>query len=102
MPATPAAAKALFLEAVAIEDPAVRAALVRERCGNDAELLARVNTLLAANDRALASANTVSFDGADVGRAVQPTADYPGRDEQAGAVIAGKYTLVDAIGEGGM
>jgi len=30
------------------------------------------------------------------------TADYPGKDEYSGAVIAGKYTLVEVIGEGGM
>src|SRR5262245_51477415 len=94
MPADPAAAKALFLEAVAIEDPAARAALVRERCGDDAELLARVNALLAANDRALA--------GRGEADALEPTGSYPGRDEQAGAVIAGKYTLVEPVGEGGM
>jgi serine/threonine protein kinase len=33
---------------------------------------------------------------------VGPTADHPGRGERAGAVIAGKYTLVEMIGEGGM
>src|SRR5262249_16393947 len=34
--------------------------------------------------------------------AAEPTANYPGRDERAGVVIAGKYTLVEPIGEGGM
>src|SRR5262245_5176226 len=102
MPADPAAAKTLFLEALAIEDPTARAALVGERCGHNAERLARVNALLAANDRALAGAGTASFGGADGRDAGEPTADYPGRDERAGAVIAGKYTLVEPIGEGGM
>jgi hypothetical protein len=31
-----------------------------------------------------------------------PTVDYPGANVQAGTVIAGKYTLVEGIGEGGM
>src|SRR5262245_19253599 len=92
MPADPAAVKALFLEAVAVEDPAARAALVGERCGADAELLARVNALLAANDRALAGA----------GHAAETTADYTGPDAQAGMVIDGKYTLGELIAEGGM
>jgi eukaryotic-like serine/threonine-protein kinase len=100
MPADPAAAKALFLEAAAIDDPAARAALVSERCGADADLLARVNALLVANDRALANAATAST---DTGAAPDgPTADYPGAGEQAGAVIGGKYALVEPIGEGGM
>jgi serine/threonine protein kinase len=92
MSATPAAVKALFLEAAAMDDPAARAALLAERCGEDAELLARVNALLAANDRAVANAGTVA----------EPTADHAGQDIQAGAVVAGKYTLVEMIGEGGM
>ncbi len=96
MPADPAAAKALFLEAAAMDDPAARAALVVERCGEDTELLARVNALLAANDRALANAGTASVAGAE------PTAEYLDRDEKPGVVIAGKYTLIEPIGEGGM
>ena len=34
--------------------------------------------------------------------APSPTADYPGRDEKAGTVIAGKNTLAGVIGEGGI
>jgi serine/threonine protein kinase/tetratricopeptide (TPR) repeat protein len=97
MPADPAAVKALFLEAVAVEDPAARAALVAERCGDDAELLARVSALLAANDRDLAGEGTASTGGAP-----EPAAVDPGGGEAAGEVIADKYTLVEVIGEGGM
>ena len=43
MPADPAAVKALFLEAAAIEGASARAALVDERCGEDAALRDRVN-----------------------------------------------------------
>ncbi len=32
----------------------------------------------------------------------EPTADYPGREEQVGTVIGGKYKLIEEIGEGGM
>src|SRR5262249_40318693 len=31
-----------------------------------------------------------------------PTADYPGKDERVGTVIAGRYTLIEVIDEGGM
>src|SRR5689334_21456267 len=102
MPADPADAKALFLEAVAIEDPTTRAAVVADRCGADAELLARVDALLAANDRALAGAGTASFDGADGGDAPGPTADHAARDDRPGTVLAGKYRLAEPIGAGGM
>src|SRR5687767_8219457 len=115
MPADSAAAKALFLEAVAIDDPAARVAFLDERCGADLDLLARVNALLTANDRALAGAETASLGTPGEGDAAKavadlpgkaqtpaPTEDYPERKEQAGAVIGGKYTLVEIVGEGGM
>src|SRR5262245_59507359 len=101
MPADPAAVKALFLEAAAIDDPVARAALVNDRCGEDAALRARVNALLAANDRAVANAGTASVGGAD-GSEATPTADFPGKDEHVGATLAGRYKLIEEIGEGGM
>src|SRR5262245_41621118 len=97
MPADPAAVKALFLEAAALDDPAARAALVNERCREDAALLARVNALLAANDRAVANEGTAAFGGN-----AEPTADFPGKNERVGAVLGGRYKLVEEIGEGGM
>src|SRR5262245_34367201 len=101
MPADPAAVKALFLEAAAIDDPAARAALVNDRCGEDAALSARVNALLVANDRAVANEGTASSGDAD-GSDAKPTADFPGKDERVGATLAGKYKLIEEIGEGGM
>ena len=94
MAVDPARVKSLFLAASEIADPAERAAYLNRECGEDAELRARVEALLRANDAAplpeSEPAGPVS------------TSDYPREDEQAGAVIAGKYTLVELIGEGGM
>ena len=98
MPAAPAAVKTLFLEVVAIDDPVARAALLNERCGEDAALFARVNALLVANDRAVANEGTATFGPA--GDA--PTASFPGKNEHVGAILAGKYKLIEEIGEGGM
>ena len=53
MPVDPAVVKSLFLELAAIDEPGDRAARLRDRCGADAELFARVGALLAANDRAV-------------------------------------------------
>src|SRR5438270_7494611 len=106
MPANPAAAKALFLEAVAIDDMVTRAALVNERCGEDMVLLARVNALLVANDLAVANEGTASLgvagsDATDrtatagaVAGVAGLTTDLPGRDEKVGAILGGKYKLI--------
>ena len=102
MLADPAAVKALFLEAAAIDDPVARAALLNERCRDDAALLARVNALLVANDQAVANEGTASFGAADGSADAEPTAGLPGQDEHVGSVLAGKYKLIEAIGEGGM
>ncbi|CAN5345390.1 hypothetical protein BH11PLA2_BH11PLA2_24070 [soil metagenome] len=92
--------KTLFLDAAAIGDPEVRAAFLNERCGSDSVLLARVKSLLSANDQALAAEGTASF--ANDGPTECVTVDFAGKDEQPGAMIAGKYKLIEEIGEGGM
>ena len=83
-----------------------RVAFLAAGCGDDAELRARVERLLAAHDElgeSIAPAPSAGSSTATFGPdADEPTADYPGRDEHAGAVIGGKYALVEPIGEGGM
>jgi serine/threonine protein kinase len=100
----PARVKSLFLAASDIADPAERAVYLNRECGADAQLRARVEALLRANDAAPLPAS----------QPVQATGDYapdasadgasadPAGEDRAGTVIAGKYTLVELIGEGGM
>jgi serine/threonine protein kinase/tetratricopeptide (TPR) repeat protein len=93
MPVDPAVAKSLFLELAAIDEPIARAERLRDRCDADQELFARVNALLVANDRAMTDEGTSSV--GDPG-----TAAFGG--EGVGTILAGKYKLVEEIGEGGM
>src|SRR5215216_639807 len=102
MPADPAVAKSLFLELVAVDDPAVRAARLQERCAGDPELLARVNALLAANDRAVLGGETAPFTPDPAAEPDAGTAALVGKEMHVGAVLAGKYKLMERIGEGGM
>jgi serine/threonine protein kinase len=99
-------AKSLFLAASDLADPAERAAYLDRECGGEAELRARVEALLRANDASpLPEPEPPEATGnyaPDAPAALVSTADYPRQDEQAGTVIAGKYTLVEQIGEGGM
>src|SRR4051812_16485909 len=105
MPVDAARAKSVFLAASDLPDPADRAAYLDRECGDDATLRGRVEALLRANDAAPMpepgvgdAPPTATFGTGDAA----PTAAHPGRDEQAGAVIGGKYSLVEPIGEGGM
>src|SRR5262245_56242392 len=99
-----ARAKSLFLAASDL-DPAERAAYLERACAGDAELRARVEALLRADDAApLPAPEPRDATGAfapDAPAGV-PTTDRPGKDEHVGAVIAGKYKLVEQIGQGGM
>ncbi len=82
--------------------PADRSAYLDEACRDKPELRERVERLLAAKPQIgeflQPPAVTVTF----AGEHEQATVDFPGRDERIGAMLAGKYKLIEAIGEGGM
>src|SRR5215831_7887927 len=100
MAVDPARAKTLFLAASELADPAERAAYLDRECGGDVELRARVEALLRANDAApLPPAPGATVDSAPG----QPeTADHGDPTARVGAILAGKYKLIEEIGEGGM
>src|SRR5687768_15640586 len=91
--ADPARAKSLFLSAAEIDDPAARNEHLKRECGEDAELRGRVEALLRADG------------GATVAQAsdlLAEAADHADPGARIGSVLAGKYKLVEALGEGGM
>ena len=131
--------KSLFLEASEFSSPEERAAYLDRECGGEPELRARVEALLAAEDRAgpVPEAEVTGvFDPtpaepskSDPGGANRPrVVGGPGRRRDGGApgvepdgtrsspaapavspagfvpgqVIAGRYTLREVLGEGGM
>ncbi len=121
MAALPARAKTLFLNASDLSDPAERAAYLDRECGDDAELRARVEVLLRANDASplppppaedatidsnpeqpAKRANGVRLPNPDL----DPSTDSITVDHHTTALpdvlIAGRYTLRQKIGEGGM
>jgi serine/threonine protein kinase len=85
----------LFLNAASRQDPAERATYLAEHCGPDVDLRRRVEVLLAAQPHAEGFLEPPTMDN---------TRDYhPTPDAQAiGTVVAGKYRLLEVIGEGGM
>ena len=98
-----ARAKSLFLAASDLADPAERAAYLERECGGDAELRGRVEALLRANDAApLPPAGPDDATSAHAPDRQPQTEDYGDPTARVGAVLAGKYKLVEEIGEGGM
>src|SRR5262249_9459086 len=85
-------ARSVFL-AVIQEDPSKRPALLDGACGDDRDLRARVEHLLEAH-QALRSIQFYPIPAPDATAGLQPC-------EGPGSVI-GPYTLLEAIGEGGM
>ncbi len=105
MAVDPAHVKSLFLAASDLADPAERVAYLDRECGGEAELRARVEALLRSHDASpLPAPGLADRTGPHAldAPAPAPAADDPRKDEQAGTVIAGKYTLLEVIGEGGM
>ncbi len=118
----PARVKALFQSAIERHDPAERRAFLDGEIGNDAELRARLDALLAAHDgpqglldRPLdADPQATSEIPGAAGEFVPQAADRTDLDEAArshraadgpthlDSVIAGRYKIRQEIGEGGM
>jgi serine/threonine protein kinase len=106
-------ARGIFLDALD-RAPADRVAYLDEACGGDAALRQRVEALLRAHDDPGAFLSEVKpgaseaapgiASGATVAAApgLPETADYGDPTARVGAVLAGKYKLVEKIGEGGM
>src|ERR1700722_10245421 len=95
MTETPDRTESIFSAAIALATAGERVALLDRECVGDQALRGRVEALLRAHDRA----------GHLLDRPVpggpEQTAGYvPG--EQSGTIIAGRYKLLEAIGEGGM
>jgi len=81
----------IFGEAIAIDSPEDRAAFLDQACQNDPELRRELDKLVADHFRA---GDFLEHPAAAI---VSPPSA-----EQPGAVVAGRYKLLEAIGEGGM
>src|SRR3954468_12709108 len=94
MAADPKRVKEIFMAAseAAAEG---RAALLDRECAGDAELRQRVEALLRAQEE------PASFLRQPVPGGPEKTGTYL-PNEQPGAIIAGRYKLLECIGEGGM
>jgi serine/threonine protein kinase len=89
----------LFAAAIAITDPAERGALVERECEGRPELRTRVNQLLDAHFKSQPLLDQLAPGRA--GHRGAATADFMAVEVE-GAVVAGKYKLLQQIGEGGM
>ncbi|HUR53339.1 MAG TPA: serine/threonine-protein kinase, partial [Gemmataceae bacterium] len=92
--------ESLFELAVNTPD-ADRAALLDRECAGDAALRARIEALLAAHFAA-GSPLDPPADGTRTFGSADRTASHPSAAETAGVVVAGRYKLLQQIGEGGM
>ena len=85
--------QSVFLAAIEAGAPSRRASVLDRRCGDNLELRRRVEALLKAHDE------PEDLPGIEAGLM---TADEPTLSYSPGAVIAGRYELVELIAEGGM
>ncbi|HEV3345349.1 MAG TPA: serine/threonine-protein kinase, partial [Pirellulales bacterium] len=88
----------LFAASVAVGDPDQREALLNRECSGRPDLRSRIDQLLEAHFKSHPLLDQPAPDGA--GGLAPPMDCLP--LEVAGAVIAGKYKLLERVGEGGM
>jgi hypothetical protein len=94
--------QSLFLHALGLPSPADRAVYLDKVCRDKPELRAELDALLAAHDR-LGGGLPLTTGQEPAGTAsTGATGAGPAGGEDAGSVIAGRYKLVEQIGEGGM
>jgi WD40 repeat protein/serine/threonine protein kinase len=107
MPVESRSLKELFLAALAVA-PAERAAWLEREGAQDMDLRRRVELMLAAHDTPQSLLDRLGPVGQTsalaIGALAAAEAECPSRaePEEAGSVIAGRYKLLEAIGEGGM
>jgi serine/threonine protein kinase len=91
-------ANQLFLEAAEVESPAERQRLLDQQCGDDADLRAQVESLLAA------SAKMGSFLNKPAAQTMPGSCDTATQEPIAECpdTVIGPYKLIEPIGEGGM
>jgi len=87
--------ESVFTAAIEKTSPEERAKFLDEACAGDAGLRARVEALLHAHDHPDSFLEPTP-------PALDDTIHVPPIAEQPGAVVAGRYKLLEAIGEGGM
>ncbi|MFO0915151.1 MAG: protein kinase [Pirellulales bacterium] len=92
----------LFAAAILVANPVERAALLDRECAGRPEMRDRIQQLLEAHARPHSVLDQPAAGPKDYGDGDAATTSHSDRSEQAGQVIAGKYTLVDVVGEGGM
>jgi tetratricopeptide (TPR) repeat protein len=86
-----------LLEAAERLEPAARSAYLDQQCGDDSELRAAVESLLAAGDRAGERIRLPSAESAGAADSTATTASSPARGQ-----VIDRYHLLEKLGEGGM
>ena len=85
------------------ESETERLAYLDRACDGDPELRAEVETLLRAHEQAGGFLEPLAeVPAADGARAEATDTDVPGLNPEVGTVLAGRYKLLEVIGEGGM
>src|SRR4051794_17805956 len=89
----------IFSEA-ATADAALRGVFLESACGGDAELRAEVESLLATEQRLSGFLGSPTVDGSS-GADPDAAAGHDAVAVERGRALAGRYSIVDRIGEGG-